>query len=1017
MSKLPRPFPEVLLLFLISIPFNVISETIETERTVLLNLKEQLGNPPAIQLWNVSSSPCSWPGINCTDGSVTSVSLQDMNITSEIPPSICKLKNLTFLDLSYNFIPGEFPALLYNCSKLQHLDLSMNYFVGSIPGDICQLSTLVYLDLSSNNFSDIPPSIGGLRELKELRLQYNEFNATFPEQIGNLSNLELLWMANNGFVRMKIPNRFTQLKKLRNLWMRATNLIGEIPEGFANISSLEWLDLSENNLDGPIPSRLLMLKKLTNLFLYNNELSGEIPRPVEALNLSRIDLCMNNLTGTIPGEFGMMRNLVFFNLMSNQLTGEIPAGMDQLPVLKVFRVFANKLSGVLPPELGLHSKLEYFEVCDNQFTGQLPNNLCASGVLLGVVAFSNNLTGQIPTSLGNCSTLRTVQLYNNQFSGEIPPGLWTTVNLSVLILSNNSFSGELPSQLAWNLSMVKISNNKFYGKIPVGIGSWSRLTVLEASNNLFSGKIPEEITYLSGLITLHLDGNQLSGELPSDIASWKSLITLDLSGNDLSGQIPVAIGSLPDLINLDLSENQFSGKIPASLANLRLTSLNLSSNELSGKIPDEFDNLAYENSFLNNFNLCADTPILNLPDCSSKPRKLTPKYLPLILSLAVFIVIVTVLLILFVMIDYQRKRQGGDLATWKLTPFHRLDFTEEDIFSRLTENNLIGSGGSGKVYKIAINESGGFVAVKRIWNNKKLDGKLEKEFKAEVKILGTIRHANIVKLLCCISNENSKHLVYEYMENQSLDRWLHAKKKKSSSLGMNSVQHVVLDWPTRMQIAIGAAQGLCYMHHDCCPPIIHRDVKSSNILLDSEFKARIADFGLAKMLTRQGEPHTMSAIAGTFGYLAPEYAYTGRVNEKIDVYSFGVVLLELVTGREANSGDEHTSLAEWAWQHYSEGRPEVEIFDPEVYKPCHLEEMTSVYKLGLICTSTLPSSRPSMKEVLHCLQHHGLQGRSYVGNKTEREVDDAPVPCSYTFSYKQSTKAAGEDDYLAVNCV
>ncbi|GLT85464.1 hypothetical protein SLE2022_036540 [Rubroshorea leprosula] len=971
MSKLLQLRPEILLFFLISIPFNVISETIETERTVLLNLKQQLGNLPAIQSWNDSSSPCSWPGINCTDGSVTSVSLHDINITVKIPSSICKLKNLTFLDLAFNCIPGEFPTLLYNCSKLRHLDLSQNYFVGSIPGDIYQLSTLVYLDLSGNNFSgNIPPTIGGLRELKELHLQHNEFNGTFPAEIGNLSNLELLCMAHNGFVPMKIPDRFTQLKKLKSLGMTETSLIGEIPNDFADLSSLEWFDLSVNNLEGPIPSRFLMLKNLTNLYLHDNELSGQIPRPVEALNLVEIDLSINNLTGTIPREFGMMKKLVFFNLCMNQLTGEIPAGMDQLPVLKTFLVFSNKLSGVLPPELGLHSELEYFEVWDNQLSGQLPKNLCGGGVLLRVVAFSNNLSREIPALLGNCSTLRTVQLQNNQFSGEIPPGLWTTFNLTVLILSNNSLSGQLPSQLARNLSMVKISNNKFFGEILAGIGSWSSLTVFEASNNLFSGKIPEEITYLSRLITLHLDGNQLSGELPSDIASWKSLHTLDLSGNKLSGPIPVAIGSLPDLLNLDLSENQFSGKIPANLGNLKLTSLNLSSNKLSGKIPDEFDNLAYENSFLNNSNLCVDTPILNLPDCSSKPRKLISKYLPLILSLAVSIVNVTVLLILFVMRDYRSKKRGGDLATWKLTSFHRLDFTEENIVSRLTASNLIGSGGSGKVYKIAINESGGFVAVKRIWNNKKLDGKLEKEFIAEVEILGSIRHANIVKLLCCISSENSKLLVYEFMENQSLDRWLHGKKKRSTTIGTNSIYQVVLDWPTRMRIAIGAAQGLCYMHHDCCPPIIHRDVKSSNILLDSEFKARIADFGLAKMLTRQGEPHTMSAVAGTFGYFAPEYAYTTKVNEKFDVYSFGVVLLELVTGREANCGDEHTNLAQWAWRHYTEGRPEVEIFDPENNDPCHLEEMTLVYKLGLICTSTLPSSRPSMKEVLLFLQRH-----------------------------------------------
>ncbi|GKV44912.1 hypothetical protein SLEP1_g52046 [Rubroshorea leprosula] len=1021
MTKLSIYFPKlqplISLFFLIFIPFNVISQSVEAERTILLKLKQQLDNPPAIQSWNASSSPCSWTGINCTQGSVTAVSLRNMTIKVKIPPTICDLKNLNVLDLSYNYIPGEFPKLLYNCSKLQHLNLSMNYFVGPIPDDIERLSTLLYLDVSGNNFSgDIPPSIGRLPELRELHLDGNEFhNATFPEEIGNLSNLEHLAMAYNGFAPMKIPDRFSQLKRLKYLWMTETNLIGEIPEGIADLSSLEWLDLAENKLEGSIPSRLLMLKNLTNLYLFHNKLSGEIPRPVEALNLVEIDLGMNTLTGTIPEEFGKMQNLVFFSLFWNQLTGEVPVGLSQPPALKVFRIFNNNLSGILPPEFGIHSKLEAFEVSSNQFTGQLPENLCAGGVLLGVVAFSNNLSGQIPASLGNCSTLRTVQLQNNHFSGEIPPALWTTINLESLMLGNNLFSGELPSKLAWNLTRVEINNNKFSGQIPTGIGSWSNLTVFQASNNLLSGEIPKEITYLSKLITLLLDGNQLSGELPTNTVSWISLTTLDLSGNQLTGQIPASIGSLPDLLNLDLSDNQFYGKIPAKIGNLRLTSLNLSSNKLSGKIPDEFDNLAYENSFLNNSHLCADNRVLNLPDCSStlhQPQKLSSKYLPLVLALAVVVTIVSVILTLFKFRDYREKKY---LATWKLTTFQRLDFTEVNILPSLTDNNLIGSGGSGKVYKIGINGSGGFVAVKRIWNKQKLDHKLEKEFKAEVEILGSIRHANIVKLLCCISSENSNLLVYEYMENESLYMWLHGKKRRTSSgTEMNSV----LDWPRRLQIAVGAAQGLCYMHHDCSPPIIHRDVKSSNILLDSEFKARIADFGLAKMQTRQGEPHTMSAVAGSFGYLAPEYAYTTKVNEKIDVYSFGVVLLELVTGREANRGNENTSLAEWAWQRYSEERPLVELFDLEINDPCYLDEMTTVCKLGLACTSTAPSSRPSMKEVLHLLQRCGPQ-EIFEVKKSGREVDVAPLLRSPTYisSYKEIKRGSEEDDGYLVYSV
>ncbi|GLT57203.1 hypothetical protein SLA2020_301910 [Shorea laevis] len=989
----PKLHPLLSLFFLIFIPSNVSSQSIETERTILLKLKQQLGNPQAIQSWNASFSPCSWTGINCTQGSVTAVSLPNMDIKVKIPPTLCDLKNLNVLDLASNYIPGEFPKLLYNCSKLQYLDLSMNCFVGPIPDDIERLSTLLYLDVSANNFSgDIPPSIGRLPELRELHLDGNEFhNVTFPKEIGNLSNLEHLAMTYNGFAPMKIPDRFSQLKKLKYLLMTQTNLIGQIPDGIADLSSLEWLDLAGNKLEGSIPSRLLMLKNLTNLYLFHNKLSGEIPRPVEALNLAEIDLSMNNLTGTIPEEFGKMQNLVFFDLFWNQLTGEVPVGLSQLPALKDFRIFNNNLSGILPPEFGLHSKLEGFEVCSNQFTGQLPENLCAGGVLQGVVAFSNSISGQIPKSLGNCSTLRTVQLQNNHFSGEIPPGLWTTFNLESLMLSNNLFSGELPSKLAWNLTRMEINNNKFSRQIPTGIGSWSNLTVFHARNNLLSGEIPIEITYLSKIISLFLDGNQLSGELPSNIVSWISLTALNLS------------------------DNQFYGKIPAKIGDLRLTSLNLSSNKLSGKVPDEFDNLAYENSFLNNSHLCAENPILNLPDCSStlhQPQKLSSKYLPLILALAVVVTIVTVIFTLFKFRDYRWKRY---LATWKLTPFQRLDFTEVNILSSLTDNNLIGSGGSGKVYKIRINGSGGFVAVKRIWNKQKLDHKLEKEFKAEVEILGSIRHANIVKPLCCISSENSNLLVYEYMENESLYMWLHGKKRRTSSgTGMSSV----LDWPRRLQIAVGAAQGLCYMHHDCSPPIIHRDVKSSNILLDSEFKARIADFGLAKMLPRRGEPHSMSAVAGSFGYLAPEYAYTTKVNEKIDVYSFGVVLLELVTGREANRGNENTSLAEWAWKRYSEERPLVELFDLEINDPCYLDEMTMVCKLGLACTSTAPSSRPSMKEVLHLLQRCGPQ-EIFEVKKSGREVDVAPLLRSPTYisSYKEIKRGSEEDDGYLVYSV
>ncbi|XP_038884463.1 receptor-like protein kinase HSL1 [Benincasa hispida] len=975
MSRISLPFLTTLLpvylFYFISIQFHVTSQTVDVDQTILLDLRAQWGNPPSLWLWNASSSPCGWPGIVCRDGRVIGISLRNKNITGKVPVVICNLQNLSVVDLSWNYIIGEFPEVLYNCSKLKYLDLSGNYFGGPIPQDIERLRTLQYMDLSANNFSgNFPAALGRLSDLRTLNIYRTQCNGTLPAEIGNLSNLEILSMAYNTLlVPSTIPQEFKKLKKLKYMWMTKSNLIGEIPESFSDLLSLEHLDLSSNNLMGSIPAGLFSLQNLSNLFLYQNQLSGEIPKSIRASNLLNVDLSANNLRGTIPEDFGKLKKLQVLNLFANHLSGEIPRSLGLIPTLKGFRVFNNSLTGGLPQELGLHSNLEALEVSMNKLSGSLPEHLCKNSVLQGVVAFSNNLSGELPKGLGNCRTLRTVQLSNNNFSGEIPPGLWTTFNLSSIMLDGNSFSGELPNSLSWNLSRLTINNNKFWGQIPPNVSAWQNLIVFEASNNLLSGMFPDGLTSLPHLTTLVLSGNRLSGQLPSTIGSWKSLNTLNLSRNELSGHIPAALGSLPNLLYLDLSGNNFTGEIPPEIGHLRLASLNLSSNQLSGKIPDVYENIAYGRSFLSNPKLCTTSGILDLPSCYSRQRDSkdqSSKYLPLILALTVTLLIVALLWISLLYKSYCKKDERCHPDTWKLTSFQRLNFTETNILSNLTETNLIGSGGSGKVYCIDINHAGNYVAVKRIWNNNKLDHKLEKEFQAEVQILGSIRHSNIVKLLCCVWNENSKLLVYEYMENQSLDRWLHKKKKRLTVAPMDFVD--VLDWPRRLQIAIGAAQGLSYMHHDCSPPIIHRDVKSSNILLDCKFQARIADFGLAKMLARQGEPHTMSAIAGSFGYIAPEYAYTTKVNEKIDVYSFGVVLLELTTGREPNCGDEHTSLAEWAWQQYSEGKLIIDALDEEIKNPCNFEEMTTLFKLGLICTSTLPEIRPSMKEVLHILR-------------------------------------------------
>ncbi|CAJ1951521.1 unnamed protein product [Sphenostylis stenocarpa] len=991
------PFYYYLIIFLFLSCVRSQTQLQDQEHAILLRIKQHLQNPSFLRHWTPSNTRhCSWSEITCTGDSVTGLTLFNSNIKQTLPNFMCDLKNLSHVNFSTNSIPGEFPTFLYKCSKLVSLDLEGNEFTGSIPNDIDNLVNLQYLNLGSTNLNgDIPESIGRLKQLRFLQLHFCLFNGTFPyESIANLVDLEFLDMSSNLVLPpFKFPSSLTQLKKLKFLHMYSSNLFGEIPETIGEMVALENLDLSRSNLSGHIPKGLFMLRNLSILYLFENSLSGEIPGVVEALNLTDLDLAQNHLTGKIPQDFGKLQKLRWLSLSLNHLSGEIPQSLGRLASLTHFHVMYNNLSGIFPPDFGRYSQLKTFVIANNSFSGRLPESLCYHGQLLNLSAFNNYLTGKLPESLGHCSSLTDLKIYNNEFSGSIPSGLWT-FNLSSFMVSNNKFTGELPERLSPTISRLEISNNQFSGRIPTGVSSWTNVVVFKASENYLNGSIPEELTNLPMLTTLLLDHNQLTGPLPSDIISWKSLGNLNLSHNQLSGQIPVVIGRLPVLNQLDLSENQFSGQIPSILP--RLTNLNLSSNHFTGRVPSEFENSVYSTSFLDNSGLCADTPVLNLRLCNVGFKRLTKGSswsLALILCLvavafllALLIALLLALLTALLIVKLHRRRKQELDNSWKLISFQRLSFTESNIVSSMTEHNVIGSGGFGTVYRVPV-DGLGYIAVKKISSNRKLDRKLESSFRAEVKILSNIRHKNIVKLLCCIFNEDSMLLVYEYLENRSLDRWLH-NKGKSSAVSV-SVHHFVLDWPKRLQIAIAVAHGLCYMHHDCSPPIVHRDIKTSNILLDAQFNAKVADFGLARMLMKPGELATMSSVVGSFGYMAPEYVQTTRVSEKIDVFSFGVVLLELTTGKEANYGDEHSSLAEWAWRHIIVGSKIEELLDNDFMDPSYTNEMSSVFKLGVLCTSTLPANRPSMKDVLNMLLTIG-EGFAF-GEGNLRQCDGVPL--------------------------
>ncbi|KAJ7968613.1 Receptor-like protein kinase [Quillaja saponaria] len=821
--------------------------------------------------------------------------------------------------------------------SVNSLDLSNTNIAGPLPVSLlCRLRNLSYLSFSNNSInSTLPSEISMCRSLIHLDLSQNLLTGTLPHTLAELPNLQYLDLTGNNFSG-DIPDSFARFEKLEvlslvsNLLDGTCSLVGLIPDSLGKLKKLRDLDLALNNLFGSIPSSLTALTSVYQIELYNNSLSGELPLGMSNLtSLRLLDASMNQLSGTIPEELCGLP-LESLNLYENRFEGELPESIANSPGLYELRLFGNRLTGKLPKNLGKYSPLRWVDVSHNQLSGELPATLCDKGELEELLMIYNSFSGELPATLGACQSLSRIRLGFNRFSGDVPAGIWG-----------------LPHD-GWKTS-------------------WSFQVVITS----LVGRCLRAIVNLAQLGTLDLHNNELSGELPERLRSFKKLNEMNLANNSFKGKIPEEIGSLSVLNYLDLSQNKFSGKVPSGLQNLKLNQLNLSYNRLSGNLPPLFAKDMYRNSFLGNPALCGDIKGL----CDGRDEAKAAGYVWLLRTIfivAALVFFIGVVWFYFKYRNFKMAQRAIDKSKWTLMSFHKLGFSENEILDCLDEDNVIGSGSSGKVYKVVLS-NGEAVAVKKLWGGTKKEigcvdierGQIQDgAFDAEVETLGKIRHKNIVKLWCCCITRDCKLLVYEYMQNGSLGDLLHSCKGG------------LLDWPTRFKIAVDAADGLSYLHHDCVPPIVHRDVKSNNILLDVDFGARVADFGVAKVVDAIGKgAKSMSVIAGSCGYIAPEYAYTLRVNEKSDIYSFGVVILELVTGRlpvDPEFGEK--DLVKWTCTILDQKGVD-HVLDPKL-DSCFKEEICKVLNIGLLCTSPLPINRPSMRRVVKMLQEVGTENLS-----------------------------------------
>ncbi|KAL5566421.1 hypothetical protein UlMin_029585 [Ulmus minor] len=968
-------------LFSLLITSSFASSSLLSDFHILLKLKQGFEFPePGLITWNPSepSSVCSWAGIRCSRGRVVSLDLTDLNLSGSVSPLVSSLGHLTDLSLAGNNFSGSIE--IAHLSRLRFLNISNNQFSGGLEWNYSSFPNLEVFDAYDNNFTaPLPLGILGLEKLRYLDLGGNFFSGKIPESYGNLVGLEYLSLAGND-LHGKIPGELGNLTNLREIYLGYYNVFeGGIPREFGKLVNLVHMDLSSCELDGSIPHELGNLKELDTLYLHINLISGSIPKQLGNLTkLVNLDLSNNALTGEIPFEFVNLKKLQLFNLFMNRLHGSIPDYVADLPDLGALGLWMNNFTGVIPQKLGENGKLEVIDLSSNKLTGMIPPNLCLSNQLRILILLKNFLFGPIPEGLGACSSLTRVRLGQNYLNGSIPNGFIYLPLLNLAELQDNYLSGSLPenqnlSSIPVRLGQLDLSTNLLSGPLPSSLSNLSSVQILLLSKNQFSGPIPPSVGDLRQVLKLDLSQNLLSGEIPPEISNCFHLTSLDMSQNNLSGSIPPEISNVRILNYLNLSRNHLNQTIPRSIGTMKsLTTADFSFNDLSGKLP-ESGQFAFFNasSFAGNPQLCG--PLLNNPcnvtTITSQPGKSQADFK---LIFALGLLICSLIFAAAAIIKAKSFKRTGP-ESWKLTAFQKLDFSVTDVLECVKDGNVIGRGGAGIVYHGKM-PTGVEVAVKKLLGfgaNSHDHG-----FRAEIQTLGNIRHRNIVRLVAFCTNKETNLLVYEYMRNGSLGEAIHGKKG------------AFLGWNLRYKIAIEAAKGLCYLHHDCSPLIVHRDVKSNNILLDSNFEAHVADFGLAKYLFHGGASECMSAIAGSYGYIAPEYAYTLKVDEKSDVYSFGVVLLELLTGRKP-VGDfgEGVDIVQWAKKVTNCRREDVLLIVDKRLTSVPKDEVIHLFFVATLCIQENSIERPTMREVVQMLSEFLRQDNDTQSSSSFSQID------------------------------
>ncbi|KAK4778237.1 hypothetical protein SAY87_018424 [Trapa incisa] len=766
-------------------------------------------------------------------------------------------------------------------------------------------------------------------------------------------------------------------------------------------SHVTTINLASMSLSGTLPSDLSSLSYLKSLSLSTNSLSGPIPSFANLASIEEISLDHNNFTDLPSGTFRGLTSLQALSINYNpnlkpwtitevdlvgspslvslyasnsNIIGSLPDFFSSFPSLQHVRLSYNNINGSLPPSLGGSSVQTLWLNNQGQGLSGTLDVLSKMTQLNQAWLHKNQFTGPIP-DLSKCKSLFDLELRDNLLTGIVPTSLMSLPNIQNVSLDKNKLQGPLPENPK-NIKLTYGDVNSFCRSSP-GPCDPQVMTMLEVAGALgypmmladsWSGndacKGWSFVTCLDKNVTsVVLSKQHLAGSISPAFGNLTSLRTLLLNDNNMTGSIPDILASLPNLETLDVSNNNLSGLVPTFSEKVKLIK---SGNPLLGKKISGRDG-GVAGSF-------------NASSLSGGA-----------IAVIVIAILISVSVILFIIFwcfcskerKWESKRITSSMYRIKSSnhptkePLNHNDIGKSNIrnfdngnvmFSiqflrQVTDNfcprNIIGKGGFGTVYK-GVNEDGQEIAVKRM-ESTAMSGKGVDEFQAEIAVLTQVRHRHLVTLLGFCVNGNERLLVYEYMPGGTLSHHLFDQQQRRNS---------PISWRQRLTIAVDVARGVEYLHSLAKQSFIHRDLKPSNILLGDDMRAKVADFGLVRNAP-DGKYSVETRLAGTFGYLAPEYAATGKVTTKIDVFSFGVILMEMITGRKAlddTVSDEMSHLVTWfrriliAKEELSKVIDRSLDLDEET-----LESIAKVAKLAGHCTARDPQQRPDMGHVVNAL--------------------------------------------------